>query len=168
MRGEPRVIARKARLSVVVLDALPECEPVRRGKCGSAVGYVLVRARSLSSGFGFAGVGVPSVEAGIAASVLALGALIASDVRPRAAPRLALAVAAVGLFALLHGHAHGTGLPQAADPARYMAGFALATLVLHGAGIGLGVAMATRRERSVRLAGAGIAAAGVVLVLGQV
>ena len=47
------VIARKARLSVVVLDVLPECEPVRRGKCGSAVGYVLVRARSLSSGFGF-------------------------------------------------------------------------------------------------------------------
>ena len=57
MRGEPRVIARKARLSVVV-GALPE--GVRRGKCGSAVGYVLVRARSLSSGFGFAGVGVPS------------------------------------------------------------------------------------------------------------
>lgn len=122
----------------------------------------------LGAGLGLAGVAVPSVEAGIAASVLALGALIALDVRPRAASRLALAVAAVGLFALLHGHAHGTELPHAADPARYMAGFALATLALHGAGIGLGVAMATRRERFVRLAGAGIAAAGVVLVLGQV
>lgn len=120
----------------------------------------------LGAVLGRVGVAVPWVEAGIAASVLALGALLALDVRPRAAPHVALGAAAVGLFALLHGHAHGTELPQAAAPAAYMAGFVLATLALHGAGIGLG--LATRHERFMRLAGAGIAAVGMVLVLGQV
>lgn len=115
---------------------------------------------------GRVGVAVPWVEAGIAASVLALGALLALDVRPRAAPHVASGAAAVGLFASLHGHAHGTEPPHAAAPAAHMAGFVPATLALHGAGIGLGVA--TRHERIARLAGAAVAAVGTVLVLGQV
>ena len=49
---------------------------------------------------GVAGVPVPGVEAGIAASVLGLGLLIAFQAKPP----LALSIALVALFALFHGH----------------------------------------------------------------
>jgi urease accessory protein len=83
---------------------------------------------------GMAGVPVPSVETGIALSVVLLGAAILAAWR---AP-VAVAVALVAVFGLLHGHAHGTELPQAATPAAYAAGFVLATGLLHLAGIALG------------------------------
>ncbi|WP_230166484.1 HupE/UreJ family protein, partial [Pseudomonas mediterranea] len=49
--------------------------------------------------FGFAGMQLPVLESGIAASVLALGLAVALAVRPP----LSLAVAATALFALFHG-----------------------------------------------------------------
>ena len=64
---------------------------------------------------GFAGAAwgsLPMVEIGIAGSVLALGLFIALATRPS----LALGVAIVGGFALFHGGAHGSELPQAAAP----------------------------------------------------
>ena len=42
------------------------------------------------------------------------------------------------MFAVFHGHAHGTELPQAADPVAYSLGFVIATTLLHVAGIGIG------------------------------
>ena len=83
---------------------------------------------------GIAEVPVPSVEAGIAFSVVLLGAAILAAWR---AP-LAAAVALVAVFGVLHGHAHGTELPEAASPAAYSAGFVIATGLLHLAGIALG------------------------------
>src|SRR5437667_11899462 len=53
-------------------------------------------------------------------------------------PPLAIAMAIVGLFAVFHGHAHGTEMPIAASGAAYGAGFVLATALLHAAGIALG------------------------------
>ena len=104
---------------------------------------------------------MPSVEAGIALSVLVLGGLIAAAAR---APAWA-ACSVVGIFALFHGYAHGQELPSAADPVGYSVGFVLATGILHLLGIGLGLLNATPTgRRFTRTLGAGIALAGVWFV----
>src|SRR6201993_2638836 len=56
---------------------------------------------------GLMGVPIPGVEYGIAASAILLGAAVMFEIRPP----LGLAAALVGLFAICHGHAHGTELP---------------------------------------------------------
>ncbi|MET2832853.1 HupE/UreJ family protein [Mesorhizobium shangrilense] len=112
---------------------------------------------------GIAGVPVPFVEPVILASIVVLGLLVA------AAADLPVATGAViiGLFALFHGHAHGTEIPETAGGLEYLAGFALATALLHGVGIGLG--LAGRRFRAlVQLAGAATAAVGLGLIFGAV
>jgi urease accessory protein len=111
---------------------------------------------------GMAHVPVPFVEQGILASVVALGLLVA------AAADLPVAVGAaiIGTFALLHGHAHGTEIPETAGGIEYAAGFALATASLHLAGIAVGLSFGTRFRGVVRLAGAACALVGVGLALG--
>ena len=112
---------------------------------------------------GVAGVPVPGIEAGIAASVLGLGLLIAF----RARPPLALSIALVALFALFHGHAHGTELPQAASPVLYGLGFVVATGLLHLIGLGIGSVMRLPKGlTAIRVGGGAIAAAGIVLFVG--
>jgi urease accessory protein len=78
---------------------------------------------------------LPSVELGIALSVVVLGGCIGLSVR---APVWA-ALIIVAVFAVFHGYAHGKELPSAADPISYSAGFVLATGLLHVAGICLGL-----------------------------
>jgi len=111
---------------------------------------------------GIAGVTIPFVEQGIVASVLLLGVLIAAAVRlPVAASALL-----VGLFALWHGHAHGTEMPLAASGMAYAAGFVVATAMLHAAGIGLGIAMQRLASSTwVRAAGGAIACCGLYMLV---
>jgi urease accessory protein len=112
---------------------------------------------------GVAGVPVPGIEAGIAASVLGLGLLIAFQAKPP----LALSIALVALFALFHGHAHGTELPQAASPALYGLGFVAATGMLHLIGLGIGLVMRLPKGMAaIRIGGGAIAAAGIALFVG--
>ncbi len=110
---------------------------------------------------GLAGLALPFVELGIAASVVALGAALAFAVR---AP-VAAAALVVGGFALFHGFAHGAELPAGAGASAYAAGFLLATALLHAAGVGLGVMLARLSERygalTLRAAGAASALVGV-------
>jgi urease accessory protein len=109
---------------------------------------------------GMAGVHVPAVESGIAASVLVLGLLIAGAVRLLMFAGMAL----VGLFAIFHGHAHGTEIPAAASGLTYAVGFVLATIALHAAGIGLGLLAQKRMAApALRFAGAAIALVGLCL-----
>lgn len=111
---------------------------------------------------GMAGVPIPGVEAGILASILALGLLIAAAARLP----LAASVALVGLFALFHGHAHGTEIPVAASGLAYGLGFVASTALLHACGMSLGIL--ARKQSAVpmlRFAGAVIALAGVCLWL---
>jgi urease accessory protein len=111
---------------------------------------------------GMAGVHIPAVESGIAASVLVLGVLIAAAVRLPMFAGMALA----GIFAIFHGHAHGTEIPAAASGFTYAAGFVLATIALHACGIGLGMLAQKRMAMpALRLAGAAIAVAGICLWL---
>lgn len=111
---------------------------------------------------GLAGVPLPFVETGISVSVCLLGLLIAG------ACRLPLAYSAmlVGTFAIFHGHAHGTEMPFATGAVSYTIGFALATALLHLAGMGLGGLMQkVNLQTAVRCAGGAIALGGIYLVV---
>ena len=68
------------------------------------VPLTFVSIMALGGFLGVAGIPVPFVEIGIALSVIVLGAVVAFGVK---AP-LAVAMGAVGLFAIFHGHAHGS------------------------------------------------------------
>jgi urease accessory protein len=105
------------------------------------------------------GIAAPWVEAGIAVSLVALGLAIAGGNRISFAACAAL----IALCALLHGHAHGTEALALADPLRYVAGFALATAILHAFGIAFGIGL--RRLRMLPAAGYAVAAIGLVFVL---
>ncbi len=112
---------------------------------------------------GVVGFPVPAVEAGIASSSIVLGALIALAVR---AP-LWVATIIVGVFAIFHGHAHGTELPEAANPITYAVGFVCATGLLHLSGIGLGfLTRSPAGTIAVRAGGAAIAAMGAAFLFG--
>jgi urease accessory protein len=110
---------------------------------------------------GSMGITVPFVEQGIALSVLVLGVLVAAAVRWP----LPVSMLVVGVFALFHGHSHGAEMPAGVSGLGYGAGFVLATVLLHAAGV---AAAATSRgfDRNLllRLSGSAIAASGVYLL----
>jgi len=103
---------------------------------------------------------LPLVESGIAASVLALGLLIALSLQLPAS----LSVAITGLFGLLHGYAHGLELPRSAAPVEYALGFLAATAALHLGGIAAGLAMRQRYALLTRFLGSAIAVSGACLL----
>jgi urease accessory protein len=103
---------------------------------------------------------VPGIDQGIAASVLALGLLVAGAVRLPVSTGMAL----VGIFAIFHGVAHGAEMPATAGGLAYGAGFLAATALLSAVGVGLGLAGARFARIAPRLIGLGIAAAGVALL----
>jgi len=121
-----------------------------------------VGAMAVGGVLGVLGVTVGSTELFVALSVVLLGVVLLALTGVVEARALAGLVA---LAALFHGLAHGGEVPTAASPALYVIGFLLATVGLHLAGVALGPVVA--RSRIVRgLAGAGVIAAGVVLVSG--
>jgi urease accessory protein len=107
---------------------------------------------------GLMGVPVPGVELGIALSAVLLGVMVATQSRPP----LGVAIALVGFFAIFHGHAHGTELPEGASGLLYSVGFVIATGLLHATGIAVGLVHRWERGRlALRGAGAAVTAAGV-------
>ena len=117
---------------------------------------------AIGGALGIAGVALPGVEIGIAASGLLLGLAVALG---WAAP-LGVAAALAGAFAIFHGHAHGTELPEAATPLAYAAGFVLCTGALHLAGIVFGeLRRVPRGDWLVRGAGAVIALVGAAFLV---
>jgi len=104
---------------------------------------------------------LPGTEIGIAISAIVLGLMVATA----AHPRLWVAAAIVGAFAIFHGHAHGAELPAGADALAYSAGFVIATGLLHLTGIAFGLlARWPAGILAVRTAGALIACAGAVFL----
>ena len=91
---------------------------------------------------GVLGFKIPLVETGIAASAVVLGLMVAFALRPKTA----IAAEIVGAFAIFHGHAHGTELPEAASLLAYSIGFVISTGLLHLAGIGFGLLHAGPKE----------------------
>jgi urease accessory protein len=133
---------------------------------GRAIWFVpltFVVIMTLGAALGMSGFSIPFVEPGIAISVLVLGIFVASAVR------LPLSVSAVivGLFALLHGHAHGAEIPASTTGLTYVVGFILATVFLHATGISVGLAsQRLHSSQSVRYAGATIALGGLLFYIG--
>jgi urease accessory protein len=103
------------------------------GRWTWAVPLAFVGSMALGGALGFGGVELPFVEPMIAASVLVLGLLVAMRVQLRWS-----GLALVGVFALFHGSAHAVEMPGDAARIVYVAGFALATALLHAAGVELG------------------------------
>lgn len=111
---------------------------------------------------GFTGVPVPFVEEGILVSILILGILIVGAFKVP----VVYSSLIVGLFAIFHGHAHGAEMPESISAASYAVGFALATAILHLAGIGLGMLIQKANLQSVsRFAGGAIALSGIYLTI---
>jgi urease accessory protein len=122
------------------------------------VGVMLV-----GGALGMAHVPVPFVEPGILASVVAVGLLVALAVDLP----VAAGAAVVAVFALLHGHAHGSEVAENVGGMEYVAGFALATATLHGVGIGFALTMQRAQLRPlIRVAGALCVLVGVGLYTG--
>jgi urease accessory protein len=127
------------------------------GRAIWVVPLTFVTMMACGAAIGMAGLSGPIVERGIVISVLALGVLIAAAVR---LPLVAGALL-VGLFALFHGHAHGTEMPATASGLVYGAGFILATASLHACGIATGLILQkSDRGQLIRFAGMAIAVCG--------
>lgn len=135
------------------------------GRALWAVPATFVLVMAAGGALGVAGAALPHVELGIALSVVVLGLLVALRLRWSTAA----AMAVVGVFAIFHGHAHGTEMPLDASGLAYAAGFMSATALLHLAGIGIGIAAgkaAAYQERAAQMAGGAIAVAGVAILAG--
>ncbi|MFX4222759.1 MAG: HupE/UreJ family protein [Thalassobaculum sp.] len=109
---------------------------------------------------GGAGYALPMVELGIAISVIVLGLATAVG---RSMPE-SVAVSLAAVFAVFHGHAHGSEMGVTVSTVQFGIGFVVATALLHGAGL-LAALMLNRRFAAggtvtIRLAGVGVAATG--------
>jgi len=105
------------------------------------------------------GLVIPGIEQTIAASVLVLGLLIATTAKLPVGAGMAL----VGLFAAFHGFAHGSEMPATAGALNYGAGFVVATILIHAAGVGLGRLASRHSAKGTQMAGWVIAGCGVAL-----
>jgi urease accessory protein len=128
-----------------------------------ALPVIFPMVMALGGALGVLGVPLPFVEAGIALSGVVLGLMVLFVVKPP----LWVAAALVGIFAVFHGHAHGTELPESASPLTYAIGFVISTGLLHLCGIGFG--MLTKWPAgviAVRAGGAVIAVIGALFLFG--
>jgi urease accessory protein len=125
-----------------------------------------VGAMIAGGALGYAGAPVPMVEQGIGVSVVAMGLAIAFGVR---LPPIA-ATALVAVFAVVHGHAHGSEGAELGAFLPYAAGFVAATALLHAAGVAAGLALDRLGTQPAnvlrRAAGVAGALAGIAILAG--
>jgi urease accessory protein len=137
------------------------------GRALWTVPATFVGVMALGGIVGIAGMPLPLVDYGLAFSVVALGIVLFLPQKPP----IWLAMLIVGIFALFHGHAHGTELPVVSetilDVVAYVFGFLVATAGMHLIGALIGqIAVNTKRGETVlRYSGAVIALVGVFLVV---
>ncbi|MEJ2228037.1 MAG: HupE/UreJ family protein [Alphaproteobacteria bacterium] len=143
-------------LAMIAVGVWSAALPVNRAWQGPVL---FVAMLALGAALGMGGVAFPLVEPGIIASVIILGAMIAAF---RFIPS-AVGLAAIGGFALLHGHAHGT--EAAGAVASYMVGFMIASAALHLAGYA-GGRLVNRLRYGLVASGVAFSAAGLLLAVG--
>ena len=136
------------------------------GRAIWTVPTTFVAVMAVGGVLGMVDVGLDAIELGIAMSVFVLGAAIAAD---RRLP-MVLAMVAVGLFAVVHGYAHGAEMPRVAEPMRYAAGFLLGTAALHVLGLLIGdiTQHYERGKVGLRVVGGIIAACGLWFVTASI
>jgi len=128
------------------------------GRAMLALPAAFLGGMALGGALGMAGTGLPMVEAGILASVIILGTLVAASARLS----LVAALPLVAVFGLLHGNAHGLELAEGNGALAYALGFLAATAALHGAGVLGALRLAAL---PVRIAGGAMAAVMLAVVL---
>ncbi|HET9663845.1 MAG TPA: HupE/UreJ family protein, partial [Burkholderiales bacterium] len=112
---------------------------------------------------GLLGIPLPWVEIGIAVSSIVFGLLILTNMRLS----LVVAIPLVMIFALFHGHAHGTELSPGANAVLYSLGFVIATGLLHALGIGIGALDRLPMGRTaLRALGGGVLLGGTYFLIG--
>ncbi len=136
------------------------------GRAIWTVPATFVSVMAVGGVLGLVDIGLGPAELGIALSVLVLGIAIAAE---RKLP-VALAMVAVGIFAIFHGYAHGSEMPRVAEPVRYAAGFLSGTAALHIMGLVIGD-ISQHYERGklmLRVAGGAIAGVGTGFLVGAI
>jgi urease accessory protein len=128
------------------------------GRAVWAVPAAFVVMMLVGGALGLNDIELPAVEAGIVLSIVVLGLLV---VLGHSWP-VGAAMALVGGFAVFHGYAHGVEIAEGAGAVSYSLGFALATAVLHGAGVVLGLLVLDHRA-VLRLSGAAVTLSGLYI-----
>ncbi|TIU35027.1 MAG: HupE/UreJ family protein [Mesorhizobium sp.] len=128
------------------------------GRAAIFVPACFVAAMVAGAMLGIAGTVLPSLESGVALSLVIFGAMVALA---RPFP-LALAATLTALFGLFHGNAHGLEIQETVGGMAYAIGFLASTLALHATGA---LAALTLRSRpaAIRAAGIGTSLVGVAL-----
>jgi urease accessory protein len=132
------------------------------GRAVWIVPAAFVMVMILGGVLGFSGIAIPFIEEGILVSVLVLGTLIAGAFKFP----IVISTMVVGVFAIFHGHAHGTEMPLAMGAFSYSIGFALATAMLHVMGMAAGFWLQKLNlEMLNRVMGGAIALSGIYLAV---
>lgn len=126
------------------------------GRALWALPLAFLSAMAVGGLAGQAGFVFPALEIMIAASVVALGAVLAFGL----SLSVSLGAALCGAFALAHGMAHGVEMPANAAGLAYGLGFLVATATLHMTGIFAG----RFGTLTLRILGAAVALAGVAFL----
>lgn len=95
-----------------------------------AVPAAFVSMMIVGGGLGMAGFALPFVETVILASVLVLAGFVVARVKMPLWSGMAIA----GLFALAHGYAHGSEMPEGVNAWIFGMGFVAATSLIHALG----------------------------------
>ena len=113
---------------------------------------------------GLLNVGLNVTELGIAASLVILGLFIAAERRIS----ILVVMIGVGFFAIFHGYAHGSEMPDTAEPFLYALGFLVGTALIHIAGVVIGDISRHYESGKIalRVGGALIAVVGLLFVFG--
>lgn len=134
------------------------------GRAIWTVPATFVSVMAVGGVLGLINVGLNITELGIAVSLLILGSVIAAE---RKIPTLIVMVG-VGFFAIFHGYAHGSEVPDTAEPFLYALGFLIGTALIHIAGVVIGD-ISRHYERgkiALRVGGALIALIGILFIFG--
>jgi urease accessory protein len=114
---------------------------------------------------GVSGIAIANAELGITASIVFMGLLLMT-MRQSASQ---VSIFLIGFFAVFHGYAHGVEMPQMASPWLFATGMLMTTVLLHLAGIGLGLASSSlRMARLNHLLGAMLSGLGLWLLVGNI
>jgi urease accessory protein len=134
------------------------------GRALWSVPLTFVSVMTIGAILGGLGVELPLVESGIALSVTVLGIALAAEKNMA----IVWAMLFVGFFAIFHGHAHGTEMPDVGDPLLYGLGFILGTAFIHLSGvlIGVGSKRIPKGPALLRISGAAIAVIGLTMLFG--
>lgn len=123
-----------------------------------------VSVMAIGGVLGLINIGLTVTELGIAVSLVILGLFIAAERRIS----ILIVMIGVGFFAIFHGYAHGTEMPDTAEPFLYALGFLVGTALIHIAGVVIGDISRHYERGKVALRGGGalIALVGLLFIFG--